>query len=60
METNPKIKLEIVVPDDLLDEVVEIIRSRAHTGRPGDGKIFVSSVDEVIKIRTAERGDAAV
>lgn len=59
-ETTPKIKLEIVVPDELADVVVEIIRCRAHTGRPGDGKIFVSSVDEVIKIRTAERGDPAV
>ncbi len=60
METPPKVKLEIVVPDHLVDSVVEIICSRSRTGRTGDGKVFVSSVDEVIKIRTAERGDAAI
>lgn len=60
METPPKVKLEIVVPDHLVDVVVEIICSRCRTGRTGDGKVFVSPVDEVIKIRTTERGDAAV
>lgn len=47
-----KIKLEIVVPDDLLEKVVQLIAKRAHTGNPGDGKIFVSTVDDVVKIRT--------
>ncbi|MBI4892654.1 MAG: P-II family nitrogen regulator [Acidobacteria bacterium] len=59
-ETSPKIKLEIVVPAALVDNVVELIRSHAHTGRPGDGKIFVSSIDEVIRIRTGERDQDAL
>ena len=54
-----KIKLETVVPDDLVDKVVELICKHAHTGNPGDGKIFVSTVDEVVKIRTGQRGDVA-
>ncbi len=55
-----KIKLEIVVPDHLADEVVNIISTNAHTGRPGDGKIFVYTVDEVMKIRTGETGEGAI
>ena len=55
-----KIKLEIVVPDKIADEVVNIISNHAHTGRPGDGKIFVYTVDEVVKIRTGERGEGAI
>ena len=47
-----KIKLEIVVPDDVVREVVEVIRRHAHTGNPGDGKIFVIPVDETVGIRT--------
>jgi len=49
-----KIKLEIVVPDDLVDKVVRVIAQRAHTGNPGDGKIFISTVDDIVKIRTGE------
>ena len=49
-----KIKLEIVVPDGLLEKVVQLIAKRAHTGNPGDGKIFVSTVDDVVKIRTGK------
>jgi nitrogen regulatory protein P-II 1 len=49
-----KIKLEIVVPDELLVKVVQLIVERAHTGNPGDGKIFISAVDDVVKIRTGE------
>ncbi len=49
-----KCKLEIVVPDSLVEEVVHIIQAHAHTGNPGDGKIFVSSVDDTVKIRTGE------
>ena len=49
-----KIKLEIVVPDDLVEKVVQLIATRAHTGNPGDGKIFISTVDDVVKIRTGE------
>ncbi|HEY4683641.1 MAG TPA: P-II family nitrogen regulator [Candidatus Acidoferrales bacterium] len=55
-----KIKLEIVVPDDLVEKVVQLIAKHAHTGNPGDGKIFVSTVDDVVKIRTGERGEKAI
>lgn len=50
-----KVKLEIVVPDDVARDVVATIRTHAHTGNPGDGKIFISTVDEVVKIRTGEK-----
>ena len=56
----PKIKIELVVDDDLVHDSVEAIKSKAHTGRIGDGKIFVSSVDEVVRIRTGEKGKEAI
>jgi len=56
----PKVKLEIIVSEDRVTEVVETIQKAAHTGRIGDGKIFVTPVDEVIRIRTGETGDAAI
>ena len=56
----PKIKIEVVVPDDLADPVIEAIAKSAHTGKIGDGKIFVTDVDQVIRIRTGETGEAAV
>ncbi len=56
----PKIKLELVVADDMVDAAVEAIIKSAHTGKIGDGKIFVSSVEQVIRIRTGETGEAAV
>ena len=56
----PKIKVEIVVGDDMADKVVEAVSGAANTGRIGDGKIFVQAVDEVIRIRTGERGADAV
>ncbi|NLV24042.1 MAG: P-II family nitrogen regulator [Deltaproteobacteria bacterium] len=56
----PKIKMEIVVPDDLVAKVVDTISETARTGRIGDGKIFVLPVDEAIRIRTGERGEDAV
>jgi nitrogen regulatory protein PII len=56
----PKIKLEVVVPDDLAPAVVEAIQAAARTGKIGDGKIFVSTVDDVIRIRTGETGPQAV
>ena len=56
----PKIKLEIVVDDDLLDGAVAAIVKSAKTGKIGDGKVFVSSVEEAVRIRTEERGKAAV
>ena len=55
-----RVKLEIVLPDHLVDEIVEIIREKSHTGHLGDGKIFVSTVDEVVKIRTGEKGEGAI
>jgi nitrogen regulatory protein PII len=56
----PKIKLELVVADNMVDAAVEAIIKSAHTGKIGDGKIFVSSVEQVIRIRTGETGEAAV
>ena len=56
----PKIKLELVVTDELKDKVVAAIVNGAKTGKIGDGKVFVSPVDDVIRIRTDEHGDAAI
>ena len=56
----PKIKIEAVVGDDQLAAAVEAIQSAAHTGRIGDGKIFVSDIIEVVRIRTGETGPAAI
>jgi nitrogen regulatory protein P-II 1 len=56
----PKIKLEIAVSDEMVDKVVEAIVSAANTGRIGDGKIFVLPMEEVVRIRTGERGPDAV
>lgn len=56
----PKVKLEMVVADDAVDETVEAIIAEAKTGEIGDGKIFISSVDDVIRIRTGERGASAL
>jgi nitrogen regulatory protein P-II 1 len=56
----PKIKLEIVVPDELTEKVTATLQESCHTGRIGDGKIFVLPVDDAIRIRTSERGPAAV
>ena len=56
----PKVKIELVVPDDKADEVVEIALEAARTGEIGDGKIFVSTVEEAVRIRTGERGESAL
>lgn len=56
----PKVKLEIVVNDDLKDQAIEAISNAAKTGKIGDGKIFVSNIDEVIRIRTGESGPEAI
>ncbi|MCA6320189.1 MAG: P-II family nitrogen regulator [Phenylobacterium sp.] len=56
----PKIKVEVVIPDDQLEAALEAIVGAARTGRIGDGKIFVSEVLDVLRIRTGETGDAAV
>ena len=56
----PKVKIELIIPDELEDLVVEAISKTAQTGKFGDGKIFILSIDEVIRIRTGERGEAAL
>lgn len=56
----PKVKIETVVPDQLAANVVEVIMASAHTGRIGDGKIFVIPIEEVIRIRTGEKGEDAI
>jgi nitrogen regulatory protein P-II 1 len=56
----PKIKLELVVADDRVDAAVGAIIKAAKTGKIGDGKVFVSKVDDAVRIRTEEKGDAAV
>ncbi len=56
----PKVKIEVVVEDSLLERAVEAIQQAAHTGRIGDGKIFVSSIDEALRIRTGEKGTEAI
>jgi nitrogen regulatory protein P-II 1 len=56
----PKVKIEVVLEDDQVERAVEAILRAAHTGRIGDGKIFVSTVEEAIRIRTGERGGDAI
>jgi len=56
----PKVKVEVVLADSLAERAIEAIVKAAHTGKIGDGKIFVTSVEQVIRIRTGESGEAAV
>ena len=56
----PKVKIDVIVTEDQKEAALEAIQKSAHTGRIGDGKIWVSSIDEVIPIRTDERGEAAI
>lgn len=56
----PKIKMEIIVVDDQVAKVVDVIADAAKTGRIGDGKIFVTPIDEIVRIRTGERGEDAI
>lgn len=56
----PKVKIELVVPDNQVERALSVIREAALSGRIGDGKIFVSSIEEAVRIRTGETGDAAV
>lgn len=56
----PKIKVEIVLSDQMVDKVISIIQEKAKTGQIGDGKIFIYSIDNVIRIRTGESGETAV
>ncbi|NBV24740.1 MAG: P-II family nitrogen regulator [Proteobacteria bacterium] len=56
----PKTKIELAVPDNLVKQAVELIVKTARTGKIGDGKVFVSTLEDAVRIRTDERGDAAV
>lgn len=56
----PKLKIEVIVPDSLLETACEAIQSSAHTGKIGDGKIFVTNLEHAVRIRTGETGDAAI
>ncbi len=56
----PKLKVEIIIPDSAVEEAIEVISKAAHTGKIGDGKIFISDVGEAVRIRTGERGDLAL
>jgi nitrogen regulatory protein P-II 1 len=56
----PKVKIELIVADDMLDKALDAIKAAAQTGRIGDGKIFVSTIDQVIRIRTGETGIDAI
>lgn len=56
----PKVKLEIVVPDNMVEKVVDTVIKSAQTGRIGDGKIFITNLEDVVRIRTGERGDDAI
>ncbi len=56
----PKVKIELVIDDDMLERAVEAIQQAAYTGRIGDGKIFVSPVEDAIRVRTGEKGKDAI
>jgi nitrogen regulatory protein P-II 1 len=56
----PKVKIEVIMEDQMVERAIEAIQQAAHTGRIGDGKIFVSPIDEVVRIRTGERGPDAI
>ena len=56
----PKVKIEVIMEDAMVERAVEAIQQAAHTGRIGDGKIFVTSIEEIIRIRTGERGSDAI
>ena len=56
----PKLKIEVVLPDDLADKAISVIQEKAKTGEIGDGKIFVYRIDDIIRIRTGESGEAAI
>ncbi len=56
----PKVKVEIILPDQIADEAVDCLIKAAHTGKIGDGKVFISSIDEVFRIRSGEKGEQAL
>ena len=60
IEFVPKVKIEVVVSDDLTEKVLSTIQTKAKTGKIGDGKIFVSGIEQIIRIRTGETGETAI
>ena len=60
VEFLPKVKVEVALPDDLVDKAVEAVLKTAATGKFGDGKVFVSPLTDVVRIRTGEKGEAAL
>lgn len=60
VDVRPKVKLELVVPDKELERIVNVIVGAAHSGKIGDGKIFISTIEEAIRIRNGDRGDGAL
>jgi len=56
----PKVKIEVVIPDSIIDKVISTIIDKAKTGNIGDGKIFIYSLEDVIRIRTGDKGEAAI
>ncbi len=60
MDFLPKLKIEVVVPDGIVEQVIEAVTKAARTGKIGDGKIFVTPVDQAVRIRTGETGEEAV
>ena len=60
MDFLPKVQLEVAVGEDLVDRVIEAIENAARTGKIGDGKIFVSTLEQVVRIRTGETGENAI
>jgi len=60
MNLLPKIKVEIVTSDDRVEDIIRIICEEGHTGEVGDGKIFITNIEDTVRIRTCERGDSAI
>lgn len=60
IDMNPKLKIEVVVPDPLVPRVLHALERALRTGRVGDGKVFVARIDEAIRVRTGERGEGAL
>jgi nitrogen regulatory protein P-II 1 len=56
----PKVKIEVVIADSMADKIVSAIEEKAKTGKIGDGKIFISKIEEIVRIRTGERGEPAI
>ncbi|MBU2865332.1 P-II family nitrogen regulator [Reinekea marina] len=56
----PKLKVEVVIPDDIVDQAIDVITNAANTGKIGDGKIFISPIEQAVRIRTGETGHEAI